>query len=791
MRYLKIAYGNSRQAKFWSNKTITFDDLCDRLREPVRTSETAEEYPKLPKVERDQIKDKGGFVAGHLRGNRRQADKVVCRSMLVYDLDSIQKDFLANIGAKVQNAGCYYTTHSHTPENPRARMVIPVTRDMTPDEFNAVARYYAQGNGFLDMLDPCSFSPHQLMYWPTCPANGEYLFGVFDGAWVDPDAVLAAHPNWQDCTLLPTTPKESKVVERTVQKQKDPLEKDGVVGALCRAYTVQEVMDEFLSDVYAPTADGSGRYDYIPGEGSAGVVIYDDKFAYSHHATDPAGRKLCNAFDLIRIHRFGDLDEKKSFSAACEFALGLDKVKLQIAAERRESAEQDFAGPGDWESLLRYQPRSSVLENSVWNETLILNNDPDFANFAFNEMAGRVQVTGPLPWERPKDNKFWRDADTAQLKALIDIRYVPFSSRNHDVSFTKVADDRRFHPVRDYLDGLPPWDGTKRLESLLIRYMAADDTDYVRTVTRKTFVAAVARIYHPGIKFDSVLVLDGIQGIGKSSLFKDLVGDEYYSETLSLTDMNDKSGAEKLQGFWIIEIAELAGMKKADIEKVKAFLSTSDDKYRPSYGKTVESHPRQCIIVASVNGERGYLRDITGNRRFWVVKLNQKEQKKTWRFTSEDRDQIWAEAKHYYDSGEKLYLEGDMIARAEDAQRDAMEVDERQGMVEDYLDTLLPENWGAMDLYARRAYLAEKDAPTTAQGTVRRQVVSNAEIWCECFGHSLSELKPADSYAIAALMTQVEGWRRTDKAKKVVPYGKQRLYERTCSQGENPVPIDV
>jgi predicted P-loop ATPase len=105
-----------------------------------------------------------------------------------------------------------------------------------------------------------------------------------------------------------------------------------------------------------------------------------------------------------------------------------------------------------------------------------------------------------------------------------------------------------------------------------------------------------------------------------------------------------------------MEIAELAGMKKADIEKVKAFLSTSDDKYRPSYGKTVKSHPRQCIIIASVNGERGYLRDITGNRRFWVVKLNQREQKKTWHFTKEDRDQIWAEAKHYYQKGESCTL---------------------------------------------------------------------------------------------------------------------------------------
>ena len=485
---------------------------------------------------------------------------------------------------------------------------------------------------------------------------------------------------------------------------------------------------------------------------------------------------------LVRTHKFPDLDEKASFKAMSEFAVSLDLVKLQLDAERQAQAQVDFdTESGDWRTLLRYQPRSSVLENSVWNEVLILNNDPDFANFAYNELAKRIQVTGQVPWDRPPDNKFWRDADTAQMKALIDIRYVAFSSRNHDVSFTKVADDRRFHPIRDYLNGLPSWDGVPRIETLLVRCLQADDTPYVRAVTRKTFAAAVARIYKPGTKFDSVLVFDGVQGIGKSTLFKDLVGDEFYSETLSLTDMDDKSGAEKLQGFWVIEIGELAGMKKADIEKVKAFLSTSDDKYRPSYGKTVESHPRQCIIIASVNGERGYLRDITGNRRFWVVRVHQEEQIKKWNFTAEERDQIWAEAKTIWASGEKLYLEAILSKEAEEAQRDAMEVDERQGMVEEYLEALLPDNWDSMDIYARRSYMADKDAPTSPIGKVHRETVSNAEIWTECFGRNLAELKPADSYALAALMTRVSRWQRTKVKKRIPIYGEQRLYSRVVA----------
>jgi predicted P-loop ATPase len=777
MRELKIALGNSRQAKFWSNKTMPFEDICERLKTPIRTIETAEEYAKLPKPKRDEIKDKGGFVGGHLRDNLRKVGNVACRSMWTPDIDNATPEFIAALEEKLAFKCAVYSTHSHTPEAPRLRIVAPFSRDVSADEFVAVSRYMAAELG-IDMFDECSFIPNQLMYWPTCPSNGEYICEFFDGELLDPDAILAAHPNWQDCSLLPTTSRESKVNKPNQKPQEDPLSKSGVVGAFCRTYSVTAAIEKFLSDVYAPSVM-EDRYDYIPGESTAGVVIYDDKFAYSHHATDPACGKLLNAFDLVRTHRFGDDDEKKSFAAMMDFASKDEKVKLLMTEERIADASREFDEGEDWKKQLQYAPRSSALENSVWNEMLILNNDPDFAGFAYNELANRIQITGELPWERPEGNLFWRDADTAQLKALIDARYLPFSSRNHDVAFTKVADDRHFHPIRDYLDALPPWDGTKRVDGLFINYLKADDTQYVRAVTKKSFAAMVARIYQPGVKFDCVPVLDGEQGIGKSSIVKDLVTPEYYSESLSLTDMDDKSGAEKLQGFWVIEIGELAGMKKADIEKVKAFLSTADDKYRPSYGKTVESHPRQCVIIATVNGERGYLRDITGNRRFWIIKLHQQKQKQKWQFDQNFRDQFWAEAKAIYESGEKLYLEGDLLDAAEEAQRGAMEVDERIGMVEEYLNTLLSEDWDSMDIYARREYLSDTNSPMVAKGTVKRSSVSNAEIWCECFGRSFQDLKPTDSYAIAALMTQIPGWERTKTAQRQPIYGKQRLYTRT------------
>ena len=773
MRNLPIAYGNSCFARTWSNKTTTWEELTERLKTTIRTTESVEEYQKMKKDDRDRAKDKGGFVAGQLKNNRRKRENVVSRSMITLDADQPEPGFIEEFIEKFSNAACLYSTHSHTPENPRCRIIIPLARDISPDEFVAMSRYIAESLG-IDQFDECSYRPHQLMYWPTTPSNGEYIYKKIEGEWLDPDEYLKKYPNWRDCSLLPTSSRESTVRENTGKKQEDPLTKKGTTGAFCNCYPMSLAIPKFLPNIYAPSVI-EGRYDYMAGEGKAGVVVYDDKFAYSHHATDPASGKLLNAFDLVRVHLFGDDDEKKSFKQMAEFAISDDAVKEYLARERMQEAEGDFAESADWTKLLKRSPRTGELENSVWNLNLILENDPDYADFAYNEMANRVQITGKLPWDRPGGNEFWRDADTCQLKSRIDIRYGEFSTRNYDVSFTKVADDRHFHPVRDYLDSLPEWDGIPRVEDIFIRYLKAEDSPYVRAVTRKTFAAAVARIYEPGTKFDCVPVLDGDQGIGKSTIVKDLVTPEYYSESLSLTDMDDKAGAEKLQGFWMVEIGELAGMKKADIEKVKSFLSTADDKYRPSYGKVVESHPRQCVIIGTVNGERGYLRDITGNRRFWIIKVHQTEQKKSWNFNQEYRDQFWAEAKEIWEAGEKLYLEGDILAAAEVEQRNAMEQDERLGIVESYLNRLLPENWNELSLYARRDYLSGD--PTYANGTVKRETVCNAEIWCECFGKNLSELKSADSYSIAALMTQLPGWRRTKDRCNLPIYGRQRVYK--------------
>ena len=659
------------------------------------------------------------------------------------------------------------------------RIAMPATRDMTPEEFVAVSRYVAQEMG-IDQFDECSYLPNQLMYYPSVPANGDFVYKETpeEKAWLDPDVILAAHPEWQDPTRLPTSSRESKANTVSRKKVQDPLEKKGVIGLFNRAfYPVQTAVEKFLSDVYEPT-DNANRFHLKTSVSMAGVEIIEDKFVYSHHATDPAYLQLCNAFDIVRIHLFGD--EADSHKAMREFAAEQDEVKMLLAEEKAAEAGVDFAETGEdteWRKKLEYETRGSetVLKNTLKNLRLILENDPNLKAIVFNQLADGLEIRGAVPWSHPA--RFWRDQDDAQLISYIDERYGAFSQRNYDIAVTKVSDDRSYHPIREMFAALPPWDGIRRAETVLIDYLGAQDTPYVRAVTRKALCAAYMRVHHPGVKFDYIIVLNGAQGIGKSTLIA-VLGMEWFSDSLSLSDMNDKTAAEKLQGYWIHEIGEMAGMRKADLEKVKAFVSRQDDKYRASFGRRVTPHPRQCIFFGTTNSENGYLRDITGNRRFWNVKVSGKGKYRPWDLDEDTVEQIWAEAKVLAEAGEPLYLSAELEDYAKQEQRDAMEQDDREGLVQEYLDMPLPDAWDGMGLYDRRDYIREPADPTRPAGKNRRQTVSNIEIWCECFGKPKEDMRPADSYAIAAIMSHIEGWDKPGRSVRLPIYGKQRVYTR-------------
>ena len=783
---MKIAVGNSRMDKKWKNRDISWEDLCQRVSSTIRTTETVEEYRKLKKGAQDNIKDVGGFVGGQLREGRRKNGMVLCRSMLTLDMDYGEPGIWDEIDLLHDFRCCVYSTHKHTPEHPRLRMIIPLARDITENEYPAVARMVAKEIG-IDLFDDTTYEACRLMYWPSTSANGEFFYKTKDGPLLDPDAYLAKYADWRDASTWPVSSRQSEAVRRSITQQADPLEKPGIVGAFCRAYTIEEAIETFLSDVYEPSSM-NGRYDYIPADSAAGVVVYDGKFAYSHHATDPVCGKLLNAFDLVRLHKFRELDENvgldtppgklPSFKAMSDLALGDDKVKAVFAGERIAQAAAEFSDE-DWQNGLELD-KSGHVKNTLRNLTLILENDPNLKGVVFNQLLDGMEIKGEVPWNHP--SKFWRDADDAQLISYVDAHYGTFSARNYDIAVTKVADDRAYHPIREFIESLPEWDKVPRVDTLLVDYLGASDTAYVRAVTRKTLCAAISRVLRPGCKFDSMLVLNGPQGVGKSTLIAKLAG-EWFSDSLNLGDTKDKTAAEKLQGYWILEIGELAGLKKAEVETLRSFLSRQNDIYRAAFGKRATPHLRQCVFFGTTNAESGYLRDTTGNRRFWPVKTPGNGKKQSWNLTHEEILQIWAEALVYVRQGEKLYLSAEMDALAKDEQREAMESDEREGLVREYLDTLLPERWAEMDLFERRNFLTGSDfGGLQEKGTVRRASVSNMEIWCECFGKERANLRRTDSNELTGILARL-GWKRADNKVRIPLYGPQYVFvPKGCSK---------
>lgn len=792
---LLISTGKSRFETAWKNKTILWSSLLSKLSKSVETPETHAEYMKMSKEQQDRIKDIGGFVGGHLEGGRRKTGSVLARQILTLDLDFPPADFwdvLMN-NLEINSALAVYSTHKHSKGTPRYRLIMPLDREVTPDEYEAIARKIAEKVG-IDLFDDSTFQPTRLMYWPSNSTGVTPFFNYYDAPFLSADAVLAEYPDWTDTSFWPESSRMTGIRKRQADKQGDPLEKKGIVGAFCRTYTIPEAIAKFLPDIYTQTAKPD-RYTFAAGSTAAGLVVYDGElFAYSNHSTDPAGGQLCNAFDLVRIHKFNDLDDGKeektgkdrpSYKAMAAFASEDPDTRITLAKDAKARAVLDFESEVEevdenWEAKLDRTEEGGVRAN-ITNAVLILKHHPALQGIRFNELSGAIEVQGGLPWRRP--NKYWRDADDAQLYGWVADQYgVQFPENKFTKALAIVTDQRRFNPLKDYIRGLPDWDGVPRVDTLLVDYLGAEDSAYTRAVTRKTLIGAIQRVLEPGCKFDTVLVLDGKPGIGKSTLLRKL-GGKWFSDSLSLADTRDKTAAEKLQGVWIMEIGEMQGTRKADIDVMKGFLSRQVDEYRAAYGRVVERHPRTAIICGTTNSTTGFLRDTTGNRRFWPVTVEGGGRLSVWEITEETRAQIWAEAMAYTAEGETSYLDAEMEKEAAKAQQAALEYDDREGQVLEYLETLLPDDWYSWDTGKRVDYFQQRDAldpKTTA--TMQRKQVCAVEIFCECFGRPRNAWKKQDGYEIAAIMARLQGWERTGKRTRIEGYGQQRPYSRKLSR---------
>jgi len=787
MELFDIALGKHRNARNWKNVKKSWPEIVDLCRETHYTPETLNEYLSFHKSRQDEIKDVSGFVTGYLVGGRRKKESVLHKQILALDADFAEAGLDENVELTLGCAAILYTTHKHTPEKNRFRLLIPIDRPATPEEYEPLCRKVTGLLG-IEQFDHTTYDLNRLMYLPSTSKGAEYVFKELTGEPLSVDNTLALYTDWHDASEWPVSDRETRQVFNSIMKQGDPLEKEGIVGQYCRTYSIQDAITKELNGVYEQSAE-SDRFTYLEGSTAGGAICYEDKFLYSHHGTDPISGTLRNAFDLVRIHKFGFKDEDAkpdtptnrlpSFVAMMQHAEKDPEVRRTRDAEKLAEAGLDFADSTiDWMALLDADKRNNY-ETSVKNIRLILENDELLkGKFGLNEFSYRMEVLGRLPWNPEKKVRAWSDEDWSGLRCYLG--EAPYNLQRtpklEDVVDGIVKRKNSFHPILDYL-GTLNWDGVERIDTLFINYLGAADNEYVRAVTRKALIACVARVKEPGIKFDNVVTLVGKQGTGKSTIIKKL-GREWFSDNFSfhmLSGGNGKQAQEQIQGVWILEIGEMAGLRKAEAEAAKSFLSAQKDEFRPSHGREKVIRPRQVVPFGTSN-DKGLLKAAAGgNRRIWPVDIHEtRPVLSVWDdLTDKVVSQVWAEALEYYREGEALHLPEHIEELANSEQESHIEVDDREGIIQEFLATKLPEDWADMDVQERRNYLKY---PGDRQGNFYRSRVTAAEIWCEVFEKNQGDMNAHTTRFIHDTIRKTPGWEVAKTRGYFKIYGKQTEY---------------
>jgi len=828
-RKYDIATGKSRFDKIWRNTTLTWGELLARLSSPVVTPETMADFKVLAPASQTGIKDVGGFVGGYLEGGVRKVTGIRSRSLVTLDYDRFDAAHLERVRGSLDCAWAMHSTHKHTPSAWRVRLVVACSRDMTPDEYGAVARRVAEACGF-EGIDRSTFEPCRLMFWPSRPKDAPFLWETGEGEPLDVDATLAGYADWRDMSAWPMLPEEEAGLalglapadgkpraadafreQGRFGRQEDPRQKRGLVGAFCRAHDIEGAIAAFLPEVY--TKSRGSRYTHAGSSTAGGAWVLDGgRFLYSFHSTDPCCGRLMNSWDLVRLHRFGDLDRGAredtrtdrlpSTKAMERLALEDRDTKLRLMDERRLEAASDFAGldfgsdgtPGaggeeerawrEWDEVragFHTNKRGDVETTITTVHDTIMHHPALKGRLRLNRFTGDIDVFGSLPWER--ESKTWTNTDDAELRKWLDAEVRMTGKDKIQDALVSASNRLGYHPVKDYLESIE-WDGAPRLGRLFIDVLGAADTPLNRRLAELFFTAAVRRIYRPGEKFDYFIILQGPEGCGKSSLFS-LMGGEWFSD--SVVTIEGKDGMESIQGAWIIEIGELIGVKRSEAASVKSFISRQEDVYRPAYGRVRERRRRQCVLVGTTNDEH-FLRGINDkNRRSPVVEVRP-ELRRAAEGVREDvgrwRDQLWAEAVALHRRGEPLYLD--------DSYDEAIrEVQDRHNLeranpvlpdIDDFLDMWLPDRWDYESLEDRRNWWKRNRGDTRLEGALGhhlRETVTVPEILQELLEMSRGDREySARSREVGQYLNSLsDSWEMKGSGRSKL-YGVQKTWHR-------------
>lgn len=766
-----IATAAKRNSRHWKNGTVTWGDLLDWMATP------------------DDTKECGNYVMGTLRPTTRThnaddgpctrlhrgKDAVVTRSALTLDLDDPDPVLPEVLGLTISHAAILHTTFQSTPDNPRYRLIIPLDREVAPDEYVAAATHVMNLLG-TDNFDPSSAEPERYMFKPAAARPANFRWWEYSGPPAAADDLLI---NWDPDLSTAPLPSASRF-------KRDPFEIEGVVGAFNRAYADLQVLITEYDLPYSPA--GAGRWHLVGSRAVAGMGTVADGIIYSHHANDPAYGQACTAFDLVRLHRFGELDEQvkpqtpinrlPSYVAMLDLATVDSRVTAELVGAEFAEEMDSTAQTNDWRLQLGpHLNRQGRLKDTAPAWRIILENDSVFKSLQFNEMTLRTEFLQAPPWRSLDSGGNGLSAtDLLSLQAYLEETYhTQPTSRRVDWMVGECRHQRYVNPVRDWLGKLE-WDKKPRLETCL---PGTEDTPYNRMVARKSLVAAVARMMRPGIKWDHTLILHGKEGIGKT----------YWIERMSkgwtapLGAIHQKDTLINLQRCWIATSDEGQTMRKADAEVLKEFLTRSKDTFRMPYEVEATEHPRKCVIWGTTNDEV-FLRQQEGNRRFLIVRCEEKVDFTA--LTDEYIDQVWAEAKELYDSGEALlWLDEEESGMAAEARESFVEEGSTalQGMLSEYLNTPVPANYGEMTVEQRLDWIENMRRGFAPIGDMIQNDVCAIQLFVEALGKRRGDHTRLDLLEIGKALRGLR-WIPVPSRHRIGPYGPQMIFSRPSELGD-------
>lgn len=771
-RVYPVAYAPRRTSRHWKNDTVTWDQICNWVRNPIikDTKETGN-YILARLGENTKVHAKGEDPCTN---THRDNQTLVERSALIaLDSDHPEEGFDLRIEAALHAVRyVLHTTWSSTPEDPRYRLIVAVDRPMQPFEYCEAAEALASRMG-RENFDPSTFEAARFMFKPGHPTDSHYEHVVNEGKELSVDTLVDEY-----ALLTPTQNSKSH------KNKRDPFELPDPAGAFNRAYQdLQELVDEYDLP-YEPEGD---RWRLTGTHSMAGMGPIKDApgLFQSHHAGDPAAGQACSAFDLVRLHRFAELDESAppatpvnrlpSHDAMCALASIDRHVVDEIFSDHPDLQDDTKPSEPNWRSKLSVGTRTGRMLNDVKNWDLLREHDPVFKKLRRNEMKDTVEFTdGRLPWRTvtPMDRPVRKDDRTEFVQYLQRVYKIQdFARQEVQDMVNATARLKEYHPVREYLAQLR-WDGTPRIHRCL---PGVRPSHYAGWVARKCLTAAVARIFEPGCFWDHCLVLHGGEGIGKSKWVSTLA--RGYSGGLP-SKIDSTDALRVLHQNWIAVSDEGHSMRRADFEALKDFITRAEDQYRLPYETDFTFKKRQSVIWSTTN-DKTFLRNEVGNRRFLVVHCEDPVDFKA--MTDQYVDQLWAEAVDIYLGGdEMLFLDPIQVLEASEVRASFTEENPIAGYVQSYVARLVPEDWETLDRFARLDWMAT-DAVFNEGGTDLMNRVCSTEITEVVFGKKPGEAQQVLITQVTNALKDLPDWYPEGVVDDGVGYGSQLMFVRKGS----------